>query len=94
MTDISRAKSLPKVSPGESSLTAAQQRVAWGKVFSVPGSTPVIFRGFTPQGWPLVNLERDPKGFGTLVFQDDRAYALVAAIAARYDADGDLVRPA
>ena len=74
----------PLTAPGADSLSEDQHRLAYGQTFTVPGSTPVIFRGFTPQGWPLINLASDPPSFGTLVWQDARAAALVAAIQLRY----------
>jgi hypothetical protein len=74
----------PQTAPGAHSLTEDQHRLAYGRTFAVPGSVPVIFRGFTPQGWPLINLASDPPSFGTLVWQDTRADALVAAIQLRY----------
>lgn len=74
----------PPTAPGADSLTEDQHRLAYGQTFTVPGSVPVIFRGFTPQGWPLINLASDPPSFGRLVWQDARAAALVAAIRLRY----------
>ena len=46
------------------------------KRYSVPDVGSVIVRGFTPHGWPLVNLERDPPYFGKLVIQGPRGEEL------------------
>jgi hypothetical protein len=62
----------PQTAPGAHSLTEDQHRLAYGRTFAVP------------QGWPLINLASDPPSFGTLVWQDTRADALVAAIQLRY----------
>lgn len=52
------------------------------KVYSVQNYGKVIFRGFTPQGWPMVNLITDRPGFGTLTIQGEQGEKLKREIEA------------